>query len=103
MSAPREAPSAESAVKRLQFWAALAFGVAGVGFFGAMYLNRYAQASDLERLSSHFNEHVVSESSRVSAVEERAKNMEDDVHWLRDQISRIAESVGAERVPLPKH
>jgi uncharacterized protein involved in cysteine biosynthesis len=53
----------------------------------AVYLNRYAEAVE----------------HRLTTVEERSADLKDDVHWLRDQLGRIADRVGAERVPPPKH
>lgn len=89
----------QKAIKQLQFWAAIAFSVAGVGFFAAMYLNRYAQAADLEKLGAKVESH----EPRISHMEATVEHLEEDLHWQREQTQRIADRVGAEIVPPPKH
>jgi hypothetical protein len=87
----------------LQFWAGLALAIAGLGAGAVLFLNRYAEAANLDKVSEQLQKHVKEEAERIGAVEARGKDIEEDYHWQRDQLQRIAESVGAERVPLPKH
>jgi len=107
--AAQEAVHAEmGTVKRIQFWVTLGLTIAGLGFGGAMFLNRYANAADLDRLAEKADEtnraltsHITAESSRQSALEVQTKNIEEDYHWQREQLQRIADRVGAARVPAP--
>jgi len=99
------------AVKKLQLWGGIALGVLGLGFAAAVFLFSRFAATDVvnklsdkqEEVTKQFTDHVAAESSRMGRVEERGKNLEEDFHWQRDQLSRIAERVGARRVPAPKH
>ena len=97
-------------VKTIKFWAVVAISTAGVGFTAATYMNKYAATSHVEKLSTkidsvsqELNKHILEESSRLSAVEASAKNIEEDYHWQREQLQKIADRIGAERVADPAH
>lgn len=95
-------------VKRIQFWVTLVVAIAGAGFTAAMFLSRYATGADLDKLgdkqqqtTATLQEHIVNETSRMSALEERSKAIEDDFHATERQLWRIADRVHAERVVAP--
>jgi hypothetical protein len=97
------------AVKRIQFWATLGLTILGLGFGAAMFLNRYAAAEDVEKLSDktediskQMQSHILHEGERLRTVEVQGKNIEEDYHWQREQLQRIADRVGAARVAPPK-
>jgi len=97
-------------VKRIQFWATIGLLVAGVGFGAAMYLNRYATASELDKLGekqaatqSLLEQHMVNEAAKLGAIEAQGHNIESDYHAIRDQLWRMADRIGASRVAMPDH
>lgn len=97
-------------VKRIQFWATFVLAIAGLGFGGAMYLSRYADASDVEKLadktdgiSEQLRNHISGESERMSVMETQAKNIEEDYHQVAAQVYEVAKAVGARQIPPPKH
>ena len=99
-----------TSIKRIQFWATLALVVAGAGFSAAMFLTRYATAASLDKAveaqqetAKALNVHIASEASRMGSLESQGKNIESDYHWQREQLQKIADRVGAARVPAPEH
>jgi hypothetical protein len=95
-------------VKRIQFWVTIGLTVAGLGFFVAMWANRYAQLSDVEKVAAKqdtiadkLQEHIASESEKFGSLRQQSKNIEEDYHWQREQLSRIVDRVGAVHVPPP--
>lgn len=100
----------EHAAKRHQWLLTLIGILLATGFGAAMYLQRYAQIADVDKIGgkvdivhAQFNSHVAIEAARMSVVETQTKNIEADFHWNREQIQRIADRVGAKRVPPPDH
>lgn len=89
----------EKAVKQLKFWIVIALTVAGGGFGSAMYLNRYARASDVDDV----NNKISQQESRLSAVEAQSRNLEEDVRQFAAQLFEVARAVGARQIPLPDH
>lgn len=99
-----------SIVKRIQLWVTIALTVAGLGFGTAMFLNRYAAAADVDKLTEKADDitrqlstHIAAEASRQGALEAQSHNIEVDYHWQREQLQRVADRVGAMRVPVPDH
>lgn len=97
-------------VRRIQTWATIGLTVAALGFGAAMFLNRYAAAADVEKLANkadditkQLSSHIAVEASRMGAIEAQTKNVEADYHWTREQLTRVADRVGAARVPVPEH
>lgn len=95
-------------VKKIQFWVTLGLTVAGLGFGVAMFANRYAQKVDLEKvvekqdtISEKMQEHIENESSRLGSIQAQNKRIEEDYHFQREQVWRIADRVGASRVKAP--
>jgi hypothetical protein len=111
LAAAKEAVHSElGVVKKIQFWITLGLTIAGLGFGAALFLNRYAAAADVEKLADkaddinkQLSSHIAVEASRMGAIEAQAKNVEEDYHWTRDQLTRVADRVGAARVPVPEH
>ncbi len=89
--------------KAFQFWGALAAGIAAVGFSAGMLLGNYAKAADLEKVADALHEHVVNEAAKLGAVEATTRNIESDYHSVREQLWKIADRVGAQRVDEPHH
>lgn len=89
--------------RAIRYWVALALTVAGLGAGTMAYLNRYAEAADLEKVADTLRTHMLEETSRMSAVETQGKNIEEDYHWQREQLQRIADKIGADQVEPPKH
>lgn len=97
-------------VKKIQFWATLGLTVAGLGFGAAMWMTRYAQVADVEVLSSKqdsvaekLQEHIVNESEKLGAIQAQSRRLEEDYHFQREQMWRVADRVGAPRVRAPEH
>jgi hypothetical protein len=90
-------------VKTLQFWGAFAAALLGAGFSIGMLLGNYAKADDLERTRDELRAHVAESNGRMSALEATTRNVESDYHSVREQLWRIADRVGAQRVPVPPH
>lgn len=98
-------------VKRIQFWATLAVIVAGAGFSAAMFLNRYATANDLEKLSEKHDatqetlqQHIVNETAQISALKHATERGHEDFEYVRDQVYEISKATrGARVLPRPIH
>lgn len=91
------------AAKALKFWGGIAAGILAAGFSIGMLLGNYAKAADLEKTTDALNEHVAKSAERFGALEADTKNIESDYHSVREQLWRIADRVGALRVPEPPH
>lgn len=98
-----EQEDAVKTVKRIQFWATLAAGVAAAGFSAALFLSRYAQADDVEKLAQRIEAHAAAEERRVTALEIAFARVEEDLHVFQDQLHEIAGRLNARSVPLPVH
>ena len=84
--------SLEGELKRLKLLGGLAFAVATAGFTVAKFTEHTASAADLQDVRTQQQE-----------LHERVAIMEDHVKWLEEQLSRVADAVGAERVPPHRH
>lgn len=93
----------DEAAKRLKFWAQLIGFVLGCGFGSAMYLNNYAKAADLRSVTKKLDEHIEATGPVIGGLQVSVRNIEEDYHWQRDQLQKIADTVGAPRVATPKH
>lgn len=101
----------EKLFKRVQTIGAavVAIFLAGVGTI--MFLSaRFAAAQDVEKItaaqaaqSAAFNQHVITEAAKMGALEAQSANIENDYHAIREQMWRVADRVGARRVPEPYH
>lgn len=98
-------------VKRIQFWASLAVTIAGAGFAAAMFMNRYATAGDLEKLSDKqdatqqtLQQHVVSETAQISSLRQSSERSHEDFEYVRDQVYEISRATrGVRLLPRPVH
>lgn len=101
----------EKLFKRVQTIGAavVAIFLAGVGTI--MFLSaRFAAAQDVAKIveaqtaaSQEFHTHVVTEAAKMGALEAQSSNIENDYHSIREQLWRVADRVGASRVPVPSH
>jgi hypothetical protein len=89
--------------EKTMMWAKIALGVASAGFAAAMYLNHYASTAVVGALGEKLDAHIVQETAKISTIDERSKNTEDDYHQMQSQLWEIAHTVGATTVPLPDH
>lgn len=98
-------------VKRIQFWASLAVGLVGAGFVAALFFNRYATASDLDKLAEKHDsvqqtlqQHIVNETSQISSLKVTAERAHEDYEYVRDQMREVARATrGARVLPVPQH
>ncbi len=95
--------ASERRAKSLKFWGSLAVGIAAAGFSGGMLLGNYAKAADVEKIGDALNQHMTAEASKMGALEATTKNVESDYHSVREQLWKIADQVGAQRVAEPPH
>ena len=86
-----------------KLWTGIACGLVAAGFAAAMYLRQFATDADVKALSVELAKHRLEEGQRLSAVEALTRNIEEDYHWQRAQLSVVAEKLGAERVAPPAH
>ena len=91
--------AAESFVKRLQFWVMIVLSIGGAGWATAMFASHKASAEDLAALRTSFEHHLADDAAHKAADDQRYNDIQDTLHWMRDQIDRIADSVGATRAP----
>ena len=89
--------------KALKFWGGLAGAIAAAGFSVGMLLGNYAKAADLEKVADALHDHAVNEAGKVGALEAQGRNIESDYHSVREQLWKIADQVGAQRVAEPLH
>lgn len=83
----------------------------GLGAGAVVYLtSHYASADDFARhakKSEEVHERLESKAGELErgAAETRAleRRLEEDYHWQREQVQRIADRVGAARVAPPEH
>lgn len=88
---------------------ALAGAAAAAGIVVFLYTD-FARADDVEKLGARMGERVGNVTGRVNAAEKKIEKLEsaqdrleEDYHFQRDQLWEIAKSVGANRLPAPKH
>jgi len=97
----------EKAVKRWQVIAGAVVMLVGAGFAAAMFLwLNFARASDVEALNKRLDMATAATSdvkTDVAALKASISRVEDDYHWQRAQLEKIADKVRAEKVPAPEH
>lgn len=86
---------AEGFVKKIKFWALLAFAIGSAGWATAMFTTHKASAEDLSRLKTSFEEHLIDDASHKATDEQRYQDIQENMHYMRDQIDRVADAVGA--------
>lgn len=88
---------------------------AGFGF--SLYVGTFARAADVAKLSKKLDEqagkiddqadkldsHILQEKIRQDAFERAQQRIEREHDWERDQLYELAKTVGARRIPAPKH
>jgi hypothetical protein len=95
--------SMPSMLKTAWFWVCVAAALLATGFSSAMFLGKYAEASDLKEVSDKFNAHVTEEKSHVDVLQSLYGRTEEDIHSMREQVNEIAKGTGSRIIPVPSH
>lgn len=92
---------------RLRFWGILALGIAGLGWGTAMYLNKFANASDLQSFQTKIEDNwgkltdkLDRMSSKIDNQETKFNYLEKDIDYLKMQTFENGKSTYA-RVKAP--
>jgi len=86
-------------VKAIKWIVGIAIAVASAGFMAAMYFANFAKAADLDATREELHIHEREEAGKLGGLDAAVRALKDDHEWERRQIERIADRVGAQRVP----
>lgn len=78
----------QSVIDRFKIVVGIAAGLLSAGFGGAMYLNRYATAADLNRLEARVIS-LYEKLELVGAINERTIKLDTDIQDIKEKLDQI--------------